>query len=168
MKRFTLLAFASIGLAACDAPPTPTEPALKSAPTGAPSFAKLQNDRFVLSGLIFNSCPPQEVVAYEGVFHLLITGETTPEGGDIKVHVNLQSFSGVGLTSGDRYSIQQIEHTDFSFSNTPPFPFEQETDFMFRMIRQGSDDNLWVRQTFRFTFPPGEFELIRNETECRG
>lgn len=167
MKRFTLLAFASIGLAACDATPTPTAPALKTAPTGAPSFAKLFNERIPLSGTLFNSCAPQEFVAFEGVFHLLITGEQTPTGIDEKIHVNLQSFSGVGLSSGDRYSIQQNEHTDFSFSFVPPFPSEQETDFLFRMIRQGSDDNLWVRVTFRVS-SSGGFEIIRNEFECRG
>lgn len=170
MKRFALFASAFIWLAACDTPsaPTPQTPALKTVPAGGPSFAKIFNEKIPIDQLLFNPCPPEELVQISGFLHLLVTGEQTPAGSDLKIHVNLQGISGVGLTSGDRYSIQQNEHTDLQFSNVPPFPFQQETDFRFRIVRQGSDDNLWFRQTVRFSFPPFEFEIIRNEFECRG
>jgi hypothetical protein len=162
MKRLAFFSFAFAWLAACDTASAPTS---QVSSFDAPSFAKISNDKFPVSGTLFNSCPPQELVEFEGFFHFLVTGEETPTSSDIKIHVNLQGVSGVGLTSGDRYSIAQNEKTDIEFT---PTTSEQETDFRFRLIRQGSDDNLWVRQTFRFTFPPGTFELIRNETECRG
>ena len=164
MKRFALFSLAFIGLAACDTPSAPT-PMLNAGPPDV-SFAKLVNERIPLSGTLFHSCAPFDVVAYEGLLHLLITGEQGPTGSDLKLHTNLQSFEGIGA-SGDRYSIQQNEKTDFSFT-LPSGAFEQETDFRFRMIRQGSDDNLWVRVTFRVSSPPFQFEIIRNEVECRG
>lgn len=170
MKRFALFAFAFIWLAACDTPsaPTPPTPTLKMVPVGAPSSAKLSNEKFYISFTAFNPCPPTELVAVEGWYHYLVTGEQTPAGSDIKIHLNTQGIEGVGLTSGDRYQFIQNQKSDFEFSNVPPFPFEQEFDFRYQLIRQGSDDNLWIRQTTRFSYPPYEFEIIRNEFECRG
>lgn len=170
MKRFALLAFAFTWLAACDSPsaPTPQTPALKTAPVGAPSFAKIANYTYDISGGVYNPCPPAELVLVQGSIHFLITGEQTPAGSDVKVHLNTQGIEGVGLTSGDRYQWILNEKYDFEFSNVPPFPFEQEFEYRYRLIRQGSDDNLWVRQTVRYSYPPFEFEIIRNEFECRG
>ena len=104
MKRFALFAFAFIFLVACDTPSAPTlqRPTLQATP---PSFAKISNDKFDISGTITNPCPPAEAVAYQGSIHLLITGEEAPTSSDLRAHINTQGISGVGLTSGDRYSI---------------------------------------------------------------
>jgi len=97
-----------------------------------------------------------------------VTDETTPTEVHVKVHVNAQDIEGVGLTSGDMYRVEDNVLNEFSFTLVPPFEFEQELDVRFRLIREGSDDNLWMRFTARFTFPPGDLEIIRNELECRG
>lgn len=166
MKRFTLLAFAFIGLAACDAPPTPTEPALKAAPTGAPSFAKVANVKQDISGTLFNSCPPAEAVAFQGSIHIVVTEQAKATSTTLRFHFNTQGISGLGLVTGDRYSIQEnFKETDVFSPDGVLVSFE--FDDRFRMVRQGSNDNLWLRVTVRFT-PPDNFEIIRNELECRG
>ena len=42
------------------------------------------------------------------------------------------------------------------------------TDDRYLLVRQGSEDNEWVRMTGSFSFPPGDSETIRAEVECRG
>lgn len=164
MKRLALFTFAFIGMSACESPSAP-EPTQLSAE--APTYAMLRNDKIDVSGILFNRCAPSEFVRYTGSLHVVVTGEQTPTSSDVKFHVNTQGVEGIGLTSGDRYSIIQNVKEEFQFS-FPPFRFEREVDFRFRMIRQGSDDNLWVRQTFRVSSPPFRLELIRSEIECRG
>jgi hypothetical protein len=163
MKRIVLFAFAFAWLAACDTPSAPTS---QPSTIDPPSFAKISNEKFPISGLLFNSCPPEELLAFEGSFHVLVTGETTPTTADLKIHTNTQGIEGIGLTSGDRYSVIQNTKDDFELSADGSF--EEEFDIRFRLIRQGSDDNFWLRVTLRITFPPFEVEVIREEVECRG
>ena len=171
MKRFALLAFAFTLLAACETPSAPTPPtATLPEISVAASSVKLFNDKFGVSFIVSNPCPPAEDVAFGGSIHILSTGAVTPTSSDTKFHYNTQGIEGVGLSSGDRYLYIQNEKTDSEFSFVYPFPFEQENDVRFRLIRQGSDDNLWIRHTFRFSYSPPlfEFEIIREEIECRG
>jgi hypothetical protein len=165
MKRFALLAFAFALLAACETPPTAPTPLSPTAT--APSFAQLFNDKVDVSGTFLSSCPPTEPVAFQGSIHVHATGEISPTRTDIKFHANAQGIEGVGLTSGDRYNVPQNTKDDLEFSSPPP-RIEEEFDLRFRLIRQGSDDNFWLRFKFRFSFPPFEFELIKLEIECRG
>jgi hypothetical protein len=171
MKRSALFAFAFAGLAACETPisaPTPREPSVSM-----PSFATIFNESFPVSGLAFNSCPPQEFVEFEGRLHVLVTSEETPTEVSFKTHVNAQEIEGVGLTSGDIYRVEDNAKDEVTFTFLPTFSSEQEQDFRFRLIREGPEDNLWFRFTFRSSFdpariPPFEFEIIRNDLECRG
>jgi len=165
MKRFALFAFAFILLVACDTPSAPTlqRPSLQATP---PSFTKISNDKFDISGTITNPCPPAEEVAYQGSIHLLITGEETPTSSDLRAHINTQGISGVGLTSGDRYSI--LENVKEDFVSPAPGEYTAEVSVRFRMIRQGSNDNFWVLQVYRVSSSPPYVEIIREETECRG
>jgi hypothetical protein len=168
VKHFALFAFAFTWLAACDSPSAPTSQALavKTDPD-ATSSAKIANDRIEISGTEFNSCPPAELVRFRGSMHFLVTGQVTATTTDIKTHINMQGVEGVGLTSGDRYRVLRNLKSDLRFTASPSHSSE-ETDVRFRLIRQGSKANLWLRQTIRTSFPPLRFELIRNEIECRG
>ena len=138
MKRLALLTFAFIGISACESPSAP-EPTQLSAE--APTYAMLRNDKIDISGVLLNRCAPSELVRYTGSIHFLVTGEQTPTSNDIKIHSNTQGVEGIGLTSGERYSIIQNvkQESEFSF---PPLRFEQEVDFRFRMIRQGNQ-TIW-------------------------
>jgi hypothetical protein len=164
MKRFALFAFA--GLAACDAPPVPTAPTTSAlqVPTHL-SSAQILNAKIDISGTVFNDCPPAEPVAFTGSIHVLATGTLTPTNIDAKVHENTQGISGVGLVTGDRYSVLENVNEDFVASGSLVNEF---LDVRLRLVRQGSLDNLWIRQTVRVTSPPFHIEFIRNEIECRG
>ncbi len=164
MKRFALLAFAFNWLAACDSPSAPTP---LTAPTGAPSFARIANDRIEITGIEFNPCPPTERVEFSGSMHFLVTGEVKPTSTAIKTHINAQGIAGVGLTSGDQYRVLRNFKEDLVVTAWPSRSSD-EIDVRFRLVRKGSEAKLWVRQTIRVTFPPFKFEILRNELECRG
>jgi hypothetical protein len=121
-----------------------------------------------VSGVLENPCPPTELLAFEGRLHIVEDIETTPTEVTARVRINAQDIEGVGLTSGDMYRVEDNIKNDFSFTIVPPFEFQQEVDVRFRLIREGSDDNLWMRFKARFTFPPGTTEILKNELECRG
>lgn len=169
MKRSALFAFAFAGLAACETPisaPTPREPSVS-----APSFAKISNESVPVpvSFTEFNPCPPEEeFVAFEGRLHTLVTADETPPDFTVKIHFNAEGLQGVGLASGDMYRVGDNAKDEVSLTFVPTFSSELESDSRFRLIREGSKDNLWLRFTFRFSFPSGEFEIIRYELECRG
>jgi hypothetical protein len=164
MKRPALFLFLFTGLLACDTPTssptprglTPTEPLFEQA---------IQETRMPVSGVVFNPCPPAEGVAFEGFVHLHATGDVEPPDFDAKVHFNAQDVKGVGLVTGDTYSIQQNVKNDVSVQGPV---VDQTLDNRFRLIRHGSLDNLWFRFKARFTAPPATIEIKFDEIECRG
>ena len=127
----------------------------------------LFNQSFPLSGVLFNPCPPEELLEFDGRGHELITGEVGPTSEDITIHFNTQDVKGVGLTSGDAYEIPENEKVDLVITSVP-FTFDEQFDIRFRLIRAGSADNLWMRQTVEISFPPGNVQIKRNQVECRG
>jgi hypothetical protein len=168
MKRFAVLAVALASLVSCDVPPSAPE-ALRTT-TAKPQAERFHtNETFDIAGTIANPCPPGELVAYQGRIHLNAKGDYDPAiGQTFTVISNLQNFSGIGLTSGDRYRLQQNYKDEVTMTFSPDFTLDETFAVRFRINRQGSADNLWLRQTIRFTFPPDNIELIRNDMECRG
>lgn len=163
MKRAALLAILFTGLAGCDTPVSAPSSLRPEAP--GPSFAQAFNDKIFVSGTLFNPCPPEEFVAFEGFVHSHATGDLTPPDFDFKFHFNAQGVEGVGLTSGDGYSIQENAKDDVVASGEV---LDETFDDRFRMIRRGSRDNLWLRFKVRLTAPPFTVEIIKDEIECRG
>jgi hypothetical protein len=78
------------------------------------------------------------------------------------MHENNQGVTGVGLTSGDRYSIQQ--NAKIRIVESGP-TLDHYQDVRLRLVRHGSADDLWIRETLRIT---SHVEIIRFEIECRG
>jgi hypothetical protein len=165
MKVFPLLSLSLIPLAACDAPSAPPA-AMLTAPRLAAS-AILVNERVPVSGTYIYTCGPVEPVINEGFVHVVRTGEVTETTNESKLHVNYQGVQGIGVLSGDRYIFALNENSE-GYLSSDPFERSSEVDFINRVIREGSDDNAWVRITFKFSFPPLVFEIIRMEVECRG
>lgn len=172
MKRVALCTLACAWLAACETSPsgpTPLTPLGGTPLVGPRSFQTLSNEQIPVAGaLVFNPCPPAETVEIlNGFLHFLVTGEVGPTSQDITIHVNGQGIEGVGTVTGERYSVPDNEKTSITFTQVP-LSFTQETDFRLRLIRAGELDNLWLRVTFTFTFPPGTIDVRRMEIECRG
>jgi hypothetical protein len=162
MKRLALLAFAFPWLAACETPP--------SAPTPqTPSFTVIVNEKVPVAGsFAINTCRPEEVVdILNGFLHFVVTEEIGPTSTDVTIHVNAEGIEGVGLVTGERYSVPINQKDEITVTAEPP-TISQEFDLRFRLIRAGSLDDLWLRITFTLTFPPGTTDVRRMEIECRG
>lgn len=164
MKHLALFALALCSLAACD---SPSAPVVESPSVGAPSSAMILNDKVNIAGWVYNSCAPAEFVSVAGSVHRVVTGDIGPTGGTLKYHQNMQGVSGTGQLSGDRYNFHSNVKQEYEWT-VAPATSAGEVDVRHRVIRQGSNDNLWIRQTYRWSSPPFTFELIRSEFECRG
>lgn len=165
MRRPALFALILAGLTACDTPPsapTPREP-----PSAGPSLALVENSHdydVELVGL-FNPCPPEEFIAATAKLHLVVT-----EGENIlNVRMNSSDSHGIGVTSGDRYTVHANRKGDITISAGT-----ETVDFVdhFRIIRAGSADNADFFGMYRVTFPPDgppTVELVRLRSDgCRG
>jgi len=169
MKRVALFAFAVPWLAACETPPsapTPQTPLIRP-----PSFATtILNERVPVAGdFAINTCPPEEVVELlSGFLHYVVTEEIGPTSSTVTIHINAEDIEGVGQATGARYSQPANSKEEITITEMPP-TFSQEFDLRYRLIREGSLDDLWFRFTFTLTVPPDtEEEVRRLEIECRG
>jgi hypothetical protein len=165
MTRHRLLAFAFALLAGCDSPAAPD-----AAATNLKPYFLRVHDNFFLPPppeTQFNPCPPaEEVLIVDGRFHVNSVMETTPDGAQtFKVHFNAQGFEGIGLITGDKYRIMDNDKVEVLITTTT---FDLVSQQRFRLIREGSLDNLWLRLHIRQTDPDGEPEIISLDIECRG
>ena len=167
MKRLALFAFAFPWLAACER--SPSAPTRQTPSIPPPSFTTLANESVPVAGTFaINTCPPEEdVQILNGFLHTLVTGEIGETSEDVTIHIDAEGIEGVGLVTGERYSLPANETNEMTLTGVPP-TFSQEFDLRYRLIREGSLDNLWLRITFTFTVPPGTTDVRRLEIECRG
>ena len=166
MKRPALLAFAFAWLAACETPPS--APTSQTPLIPPPSFATLANERVPLEGsFAINTCPPEEEVQIvSGFLHTVVTGEIGETTEDVTIYVDAEDVEGVGLVTGARYSQPANSTEEITITDVPP-TLRQEFDLRYRLIREGSLDDLWFRFTFTLTIP-GTEDVRRLEIECRG
>lgn len=172
MYRTTALALAvAAALTACaDATAPAPAPAVRS--PGAPSFAQASsrsqiNYWFDLNGTTYNPCNGEQV-AFTGKAHVNGYIDTTAAGVvELKIHVNTADMHGVGLTTGDRYTLQEQlrEAEQYSFDPyTDTFVFKDR----YMVVSNSSTDNFESTFAFRFTYPPGTFEVTQDESRCTG
>jgi len=168
MKRLALLPFAFAWLAACETPPS--APTSQTPLIPPPSFATtILNEKVPVAGMFaVNTCPPEEVVdLLSGFLHYVVTEEIGPTSADVTIHVDAEGIEGVGQVTKERYSVP-INETDEVTITDVPFTSSEEFDLRYRLIREGSLDDLWLRITFTLTVPPGTEDVRRLEIECRG
>ena len=167
MNRLALVALVCPWLVACEK--SPAAPTSHTPSFPRPSFATLANEKVSVAGSFeFNPCPPEEFIdIVDGFFHFVVTGEVGPTSQDITIHVNAQGVAGVGVTTGARYSVPANSKESITITDVPP-TLTQDFDLRFRLVRQGSPENLWLRLTFTFTLPSGTTDVRRMEIECRG
>jgi len=91
-----------------------------------------------------------EVVHLTGDLHTLLTFTDDGAGGfHTSSHFQPQGISGVGLDTGDKYVGTGV--TRSSFDIKPPFPSESTSVNNFRIIGQGSGNNLLIHENFHVT-----------------
>jgi len=167
MKPLALLPFAFAWLAACETPPS--APTSQTPLIPPPSFATIANERVPLAGsFAINTCPPEEEVQIvSGFLHTVVTGEIGETSEDVTIQVNAEDVEGVGLVTGARYTQPANSKEEITITDVPP-TLRQEFDLRYRLIREGTLDDLWFRLTFTLTIPPGTEDVRRLEIECRG
>lgn len=164
-RQITLtLAVATLALAACA---DTTSPAFRDESAAPPAAAVTKfNEWYNVAGTIYDPCT-MELVAVEGRFHQVVKYEQTADGVEARYHLNSDALHGVGLTSGDRYLYQTVrqQESEVTFN---PYSSSFEFSSRYHVISQGSKDNWFTTIAYRYTYPPGTFEMISNESECRG
>lgn len=161
MNRLILPVIALVWMSGCDTP--------AAAPDAqTPDFLKVHDNIFLPPPPEpqVNSCPPEELVQItSGRMHVNSVMETTTDGTQIfKVHFNAQGFEGIGLTSGDRYRIMDNDKVEVVITETS---FDLVSHDRFRLIREGSEDNLWLRLHLQITDDEDPV-ITRFDIECRG
>ncbi len=90
-----------------------------------------------------------EVVFLSGDLHSLFHFTDDGAGGfHVTVENNPQGVSGTGLTSGDKYQGTGVTREDF---NSGPLPFNDTFVNNFRIIGEGTGNNLLIHATFHIT-----------------
>ncbi len=149
MKRHTILSIAITALfSACQDAPT----AVQAPPGLRPSFAAFTSTVNLSVPTAFEVVAPcgGESVALSGDLHILIHQTVNGNNVVLKTHVQPQGISGVGLVSGDSYHSTGVtqETVAGSFKNGR---FVDTFVNNFRIIGQGTGNNLLVHETFHLT-----------------
>jgi hypothetical protein len=110
-----------------------------------------------------------EVVLVEGTLHLQDHITINGTRANIKTHAQPMGATGVGLTTGDSYQATGVTQEQDSI---PLINGAFEFTFInnFKIIGQGSDNNLLVHQTVHVTIDANGFvtTIVDNQTiECR-
>jgi hypothetical protein len=86
-----------------------------------------------------------------------------------KIHFNTQGVSGVGTTSGDRYSISEVSNTLENVHSTGASEFTGETTL--NVVSRGGAENFQIHEVVHFTTNANgqtTAEVINGHAECRG
>jgi hypothetical protein len=116
-------------------------------------------------------CSGENILVDQGTIH--IVGQLSDEDANNthqKIHFNTQSVSGVGTTSGERYSISQVsnnlENVHFA---TDAREFTGETTL--NVVSRGGTENFQVHQIVHFTTNANGEDtavVIGGHADCRG
>ena len=138
----------------------------------APTYAEVVvNTRTPLLLAISPSFTPcvSETVLLTGDIHTLVTSETDENGGvHFQFHNQPIGLSGEGSVTGDQYLFAGL--TQRHTSDHTDLPFETTFVNNFRIIRQGSGDNLMVHATLHVTMNANgdvTADVSNTSLECR-
>src|SRR5918999_739679 len=115
-----------------------------------------------LDGIRSGDCTGEDV-QLSGTIHLV--SQTQPDG-SVVGHFNYQNVSGVGLTSDTTYRASTVDTVRLE----APFPSDIHSVGSFRLIGQGTNDNLLVNALFHITVDAnGEVRASIEDldTQCR-
>jgi Tol biopolymer transport system component len=108
-----------------------------------------------------------EPILLAGSYHMNGSITTTSTGSDYKFHLSTQDFQGVGQVTGLNYVFHSQRRTQDSFTYNP-YTDKYESSDTYDVISQGSTDNFRSVFAFSFTYPPGDFRIIRDTSRCTG
>ncbi len=124
------------------------------------------NEHYQVISYQTNPCNGEQIV-FEGRYHVNGTITTTSNGTDLKLHLNTEDFQGVGLTTGLKYLYHEQTRVQDLFTYNP-FTDKFEYAVGYNVISQGSADNFHADFAYTFSYPPGDFQITRDEARCTG
>ena len=161
--------FAILALAACERPLAPSpqsaRPGIPAALNDVGDVTKV-NLKLDVSGTVTSPCSGEDI-AIDGTTHIVSTTTETADGAIIKTHFNTQGVSGVGLVSGAKYQIIQVQNGDAT-DVFVPLGGSGDMAIHERYISQGSLDNFLADIVFTFTFPPFTATFKVQNLRCEG
>lgn len=157
MRHTVVLTAAALWLAACDTTPAPTSPVV---PKGLLPELAATSIWMPLDVIFPNECPPVEDVAFSGKAHFVFE----ESGGGSRLFINWAAVEGVGLVSGDRYVIRDNYQEELIPSGDGTLEIREH----FRMLRQGSPDNVLATVHLIFNLTTGDVQELEFEIVCRG
>jgi len=168
-RRTAIALIAAAAISACSvSTPTPIPSridglSLKQDPTAVVEHV---NEHYEILYYDINPCTG-ELIQFLGRYHVNGTITTTSTGVDSKLHLNTEDFQGVGLITGLKYNYHQQNHETDMFTFNPATE-QYETRISYDVISQGSTDNFHGDLHYTFTYPPGDFVIIRDDARCTG
>jgi hypothetical protein len=117
-----------------------------------------------------NPCNGEDV-GFNGFLHMVVRlGRDSVDGFHEISVANGQGISGVGLTSGSRYSLSTVSSSVINVKvAVDSFEFTQL--ILFNVVSQSSVDNWYLQLNAHITFVDGTTKVDfvhENENECRG
>jgi Tol biopolymer transport system component len=132
----------------------------------APPFVQNFNQNFDVSYTLTNPCNGEPILL-AGSYHMNGSVTTTSTSSENKFHSSTQDFQGVGQISGLKYVFHAQSRTQEFFTYNP-FTEKFEASQIFDVVSQGSTANFSSAFAFSFTYPPGDFRIIRDVSRCTG
>lgn len=164
------IAFVAIlALAACERPLAPSpESGRPGVPTALNDIGDVTkvNLKVDVNGVVTSPCTGEDI-AFDGMTHIVSTTTETADGAIISTHFNTQGVSGVGLISGAKYQIIQVQNGDATDVFVPTGS-SGDMAIHERYISQGSLDNFLADIVFTFTFPPFNATFKVQNLRCEG
>ncbi len=128
------------------------------------------NDSYEISGdWIFNPCNGEQI-AFTGSVHSTYHGVINKNKAQFRSHFNTQGVTGVGLSTGTKYRLIEVNNSNDSYSIincTVKYSSMQS----FKIVSQGAADNFTYKLIFSYTYNlcTGEFEITKDDYtfECR-
>ncbi len=153
MRRLLLVAGAAVLVAACEnaspLQPAPLPAFSASESSQAPEREHYQVDREFTTE---NPCNG-ETVLVSGRMHFIRTTDREEGSVSSRYHVNSINLSGVGLTTGDRYTYVEIQNHDATFAvpTRPPFfPINGDVISTFRVISRSGTANYLMHTVYDY------------------
>jgi hypothetical protein len=132
----------------------------------AAQAAVVFNEQIPVSVLLFDPCTGEDI-AVDTTAHVVIAGTEDGAGGQhLKLHLNLQDGSAIGLTTGDKYIPQATANAEI---NMPKGATEATATVNLKLISQGSAPNLDGHFNAHITVNPDgtiTVAFIKGDIDC--
>ena len=167
LTRLALGAASLLVLGACAESPTAAP-----APRFAASANATTSESLVpvhLPVRIFCSRLGTEIVPLDGVEHVTFQQAFSANGGHVRMHVNTQGVTGIGLVTGDLYRSAGATEESYDF-DVGQFPFSYSTTYSFVLNTAGSAGHIVAHEVLRVDYDASgvpTVSVVKFDAECR-